>query len=241
VKAYYEDDHVTIYHGDSREVLPSIAADVVVTDPPYGTKKYATDQWVLDGAMLRELRTLGPVAVFGWPEKLCRLVIDYGTPPDAWQAWWPTNGACRGQARIGAVRETEHIALFGEWHLDANRVERSASAKRAMAGAHAQNPAKDRADVDTRRTPDVWRDPAPGVGFQYRNRLHPNEKPVSIMEKLLVGAVPGVVFDPFMGSGTTLAAAKVTGRHAIGVEMVEEHCETAARRLAGMLDLGGAA
>jgi len=36
VRAYYEQDGITIYHGDCRELLPSLAADVVVTDPPYG-------------------------------------------------------------------------------------------------------------------------------------------------------------------------------------------------------------
>jgi DNA modification methylase len=60
---------------------------------------------------------------------------------------------------------------------------------------------------------------------------HPNEKPLSLLVKLLQRCPPGVVVDPFMGSGTTLRAAKDLGRQAIGLEVEERYCEIAARRL----------
>ena len=62
--------------------------------------------------------------------------------------------------------------------------------------------------------------------------VHPNEKPVSLMVRLLQKCPPGVVADPFMGSGTTLRAAKDLGREAIGIEIEERYCEIAAKRLA---------
>ena len=70
---------------------------------------------------------------------------------------------------------------------------------------------------------------------------HPTQKSERLMQRL-VGMTAGTVLDPFMGSGTTLVAAKNLGRKAIGIEVEERYCETAAKRLAqGVLDLGGVA
>lgn len=63
-------------------------------------------------------------------------------------------------------------------------------------------------------------------------RDHPTQKPVSLMVDLLQKCPPGVVLDPFAGSGTTLRAAKDIGRRAIGIELDEGYCDTAARRFA---------
>lgn len=61
---YYECSGITIYHGDCRDVLPSVRADVVVTDPPYGMKKEAWDELLPPESWLPMARALGPVAVF---------------------------------------------------------------------------------------------------------------------------------------------------------------------------------
>ena len=73
------------------------------------------------------------------------------------------------------------------------------------------------------------------------DRFHPTQKPVDLMA-WCIGFTEGIVLDPFMGSGTTLRAAKDLGRKAIGIELEERYCEIAAQRCAqDVLDLGAAA
>ena len=234
MKPYYEQDGITIYHGDCRD-MDWRSWDTVITDPPYGTGHYETDLIVLTCEMLASWTT---VAVFGWPENLVMLCSDANRRPDAWITWWPMNGACKAAARTGLVRESEHIALWGFWNWSTVKWPRSENAVRKMKRLRELDDTR-KSDTQFRRPPDVWRDPSPNVGFQYAQRLHPNEKPVSLMGRLVCAVAPSVVVvDPFMGSGTTLLAAKNLGRKAIGVEVEERYCEIAAKRFAqGVLDL----
>jgi site-specific DNA-methyltransferase (adenine-specific) len=223
VTPYYADDLVTIYHGDCREWMPE--AEVVVTDPPYGTNAYVTDTAVLDGPMLNSWPN---AAVFGWPENLVRLCIEAGRVPDEWVVWWPTNAELKGRfVEVPVARDSEHIALFGA--LTAARGA-PASVLRLPAVPHRGDRAKHHISPKGKRWGDVWRDPAPGLLFQHGNRLHPNQKPVALMVRLVQMVASGTILDPFAGSGSTLVAAKSLSRHAIGIEIEERYCEIAANR-----------
>ena len=61
---------------------------------------------------------------------------------------------------------------------------------------------------------------------------HPTPKPIPLMRQLIERCPDGVILDPFMGSGSTLRAAKDLNRKSIGIEIDKQYCETAARRLA---------
>lgn len=239
MKPYYEDESCVIYHGDCRELLDDLTADVLVTDPPYGTGYYATDTAALCPTLLAQwVRRYDVVALFGWPEKLIGLCVTAGVVPDEWVTWWPTNARLRGFNLYGLWREVECVAVFGR--CDWSKLRRpKAITTTPMPDQDKRLPPTAANDV---RLGDVWRDESPNLNPNQRGRFHPNEKPVSLMRQLLAACPEGTVLDPFMGSGTTLRAAKDLGRQAVGVEIEERYCAVAAKRCAQeVLDLEAAA
>ena len=205
MKPYYEHAGITIYHGDCREVLPALAFDVVVTDPPYGHGGLPPRGGARAG-------TLGTAPV----------PLSWDVADDSWMKAW------RGPA-----------AVF-------------TSAARCYVTAHALNADGLLVYVKTNPHPNgssfepcVTR--GFGVGARHvsaynaaNGQVHPTQKPLGVMRFVVDRAPAGTILDPFMGSGTTLVAAKNLGRRAIGIELEERYCEIAARRLSQeVLSLGG--
>lgn len=209
---YYQDDLVTIYHGDCREWMPE--ADVIVTDPPYGVGA-SSRQWGMDSN--------APV-IIGEPKMnraSDRVITDEDVAPrtemlriwagpalvfGSWRAPRPAGTLLRlvwdkGQIGTGG---------FGPWRVSDEEI--------YVIG---------KGWLETRDTPTVVRIRSlPGV-----SRSHPNEKPVELMSRLLGWCPPEwSILDPFMGSGSTLVAAKSLGRKSIGIEIEERYCEVAANR-----------
>lgn len=202
---YYDDGSVTIYHGDCREVGEWLQADVLVTDPPYGMA----------------LRS-------GWAGAFGDLRIE-----------GDDNSGVRDTA-LGLWGDRPAL-VFGRWS-----VQRPPSTRMVLTwdkgGASGMGdlaiPWKPQTEeiyvigggFIGRRSSCVLRYDAPPTAAA-RRRRHPTEKPLGLMRDLVGKCPPGVVADPFMGSGTTMRAAKDLGRKAIGVELDEAYCEVAARRM----------
>ena len=205
VTPYYEHGGITIYHGDFRDVMPHVEADVMVTDPPFGIA-YRSGR---DGVLPRSIRgdldvSLRDDALAAWAPRPAIVFGSWKRPrPVGTRALlvWDTKGAL-GMVALDIPWKPAHqeIYIIGS-------------------GFHGK------------RSTDVLRF-APVQSMASHGRVHPHEKPVPLLSYLLDRCPEGVILDPFMGGGSTLRAAKDIGRRAIGIEIDERYCEAAAKGLA---------
>jgi site-specific DNA-methyltransferase (adenine-specific) len=202
---YYEQDGIAIYRGDVREWYDLPEADVMVTDPPYGIA-YKSGQF---GTLPRSIQgdadtSLRTWALGAWGD---RPALVFGS----WKAKRPD------ATRMLLVWDTKGANGMGDLSLP-------------WKPSHQEIYVLGEGFVG-RRTTDVLSF-APVQSMAANGRVHPHEKPVPLMCELIGKCPPGVVIDPFVGSGTTLVAAQLLGRKAIGIEIEERYCEIAAKRLA---------
>lgn len=204
-----DDGRIVLYHGDCREVAEWLTADVLVTDPPYGV--------AYESNFNRDRRN----AKIGRPVAGDK---DTSLRDGALTAWGP-----------------RPAVVFGRW--DAPRPQstrvRLIWDKGNSVGMGDLNLPWGRSDEEIYVLGSGWLGKRSGSVLRVQMLMsgdgnrpdHPTPKPVSLME-LLIGKCPlGVIADPFTGSGSTLVAAQLLGRPAVGVEIEERYCEIVARRL----------
>jgi DNA modification methylase len=202
---YYEAGGVTIYHADCRDVLPGVEASVMVTDPPYGIA-YDSGR---EGSLPRSIAGDADTSLRDWALSVWgdRAALVFGT----WRRERPA------ATRMLLVWDTKGALGMGDLSLPWKPSHQEIYVLgTGFAG---------------RRGSDVLVH-APVQSMAANGRVHPHEKPVRLMVDLISKCPPGVIVDPFMGSGSTLRAAKDLGRSAIGIEVDERYCEVAARRMA---------
>lgn len=205
VKPYYDHGGITIYHGDCREVREWASADVLVTDPPYG------------------------VGWLGYANKgQARIPItgdhDASVRDCALEIWGDKPALVFGSWRVAMPRNTRNRLIWykrgqNPGPLNAPFMSQDEEIYVIGEGFISSSPPL-RSVIETRenRSTEVA-----AIG-------HPTPKPIGLLDILLRRCV-GTVADPFMGSGSTLVAAKNLRRKAIGIEIEERYCEIAAERL----------
>lgn len=208
MKPYYEEPGIVIYHGDCREILPQLEpVDLVLTDPPYGISHASSH-----GA--------------SWENTV--IANDHST-----------------DARDWVIRHLEGtpMIIFGTW-----KVQRPLGIRQVL--IFDKGPAFGMGDLsfpwknsfeEIYVIGNGWSAPTRGEAvikghLQHSHetdggRVHPNQKPLTLIAYLLSRHPGQTILDPFMGSGTTLRAAKDLGRKAIGIEIEEKYCEIAVNRL----------
>jgi len=214
---YYEDGTVTIYHGDYSELPVALPLwDTLVLDPPF-------DKWT-DVPFIEADRT---IAFTNWQNR-DDLTGIYGSP--RFELIWHFDDG-RWVTHYGPRLTHEQILVYGNTQEAYVGEPTTSSPQRKGHGAVG----RDRLD---------YRIYIPREQKQLDSVLHfPRNvsgsmgvwgKPLQLM-KVLLGWVGGnMILDPFMGSGTTLRAAKDLGRKAIGIEIEERYCEIAAKRMSQM-------
>jgi site-specific DNA-methyltransferase (adenine-specific) len=220
MKPYYDHGGIQIWHGDCREILPEISgADLIVTDPPYVFGIASTFEEGKAGGWGDLMNAAGIYA--GWLREFWRIVSNRAGAAWVFNSWrsFPVLARAAHEARW----PIESLLIWDkEWIGPGGPSGLRPSYEVVALFRHPEFIVRDRS------TPDIWRCKWAGA-----KEYHAAEKPVALLRRLVrAGGGDGVVLDPFAGSGSTLVAAKLEGRKAIGIEIEERYCEIAAKRLA---------
>lgn len=219
MKPYFQDDYVTLYHGDCLEVNEWLTADVLVTDPPYGRAwkqgnikearwLNAQDSDAHAGIANDGNTDVRDSVLQAWGDRPWVAFGDLMLPPPGGtkivSVYWKDSGTAGFRGAVAGIRRDAEAIYFGGKHKSG--LGGRASVFRfggSVSGSHGLTGATG----------------------------HPHTKPVGLMESLIQQSPHGVIADPFAGSGSTLLAARNLGRKVIGVELEEKYCEVIAKRL----------
>ena len=221
MKPYYQDEWVTIYHGDCREILPQLPkVDLVLTDPPYflpntqfrPEMRMASRMWsnfsFAQVAFEQYLKLILAIAKEDFEFYLFTDEVSYPVVyPLLYSSFYQTKAIVWDKGSIG---------LGGKWRRQFEFILYS----------HRGNPDKSGSHSDIIKCK------------RGENKEHPYEKPVELLRAILELSMPDLTVDPFMGVGSTLVASKSLNRKCIGIEIEEKYCEIAAKRYSqGVMEL----
>jgi site-specific DNA-methyltransferase (adenine-specific) len=230
MKPYYEEDGITIYCGDCRDILPALAADsadLLLTDPPYGIK-YHTGSY-----RTRQLH-MHTVTGDDSPDLAVRVISDClrllknSRHGYAFGRYDLSNLAIQGPSEL--IWDKSPMIGMGDTTLPFGLAHEYVQFFVSVRSSENRDDGKGAGIIRRRRGSVLHYARKNGVGVA----LHPTEKPVDLLRELIETSsrIGELVLDPFAGVGSTLVAARLEERRAIGIEIEERYCEIAARRLA---------
>ena len=227
---YYDEAGITIFHGDCRQVLPQLGKfDLLLTDPPY--VGLTGGLALTSGGVAKEFRkskTVGDIwaASLVWLDSIANTGINQAIVFTAHNAMQETLERIPGK-----------LCMIGTWHKP-NAHPGIPTAPHYSCEFYVGTKVADGCDWTGIRDHIIFSQDFGGCisrGERIRNadgsNAHPTQKPLEVMQYLIPPKAQ-VILDPFMGTGTTLVAAKNLGRKATGIELEERYCEIAAKRLA---------
>jgi len=224
---YYDFGGIKIYCGDCREIMPYLPQiGLVNTDPPYNLgKNYGKN---INDKMKKEV-------YWSWFKEVYEMI--FGLVGDGYLysshtdrgiyvakpilesigfgfiqniIWWGKNGYSCHLHKVGWSYRHEIIQMY-----------KKGKPKNLLVGGKGEY------------FQSVIEVPRPQRNYK-SGRYHTAQKPFKLYRKIVKRHQEETVFDPFMGSGTTLLSAQVFGKYAIGIDIEEKNCEIAAQRLMGV-------
>lgn len=240
---YYQDSDCTIYHADCRE-LSEISVAAVVTSPPYNSGvAYDEHTDSMDDEAYAELAASVSMLMYDWlRETNGRALVNTGSRFHTWLTAMEANGLYERHVIAWDYGLPTSGTAWGSWQSPAGPNLRYAWEPIicAYAGEWQRTPPT---GMERWRTTqgdwawlcrNLWEIPPGGTTAEARGMGHPAVMPIKVADNCVrISTWPGeTVLDPFMGSGTTLLAARARGRKSIGCDVSENYCELAAKRLA---------
>lgn len=216
---YYDQDGITIYCGDNRTILPMLDDyDLLLTDPPYGINADA------DQSNTRR-HPKDPTRIANGKAKCASRKYQAtewdNSPPPAWVL------------QLAMAKAKWQVLWGGNYYgLPASKCWLVWDKENGNNGYADCELAWTNLDMAVRRIKYRWMGMLQENMAEKEIRYHPTQKPVPVMEWCIGWTDAQTICDPWMGSGTTLIAARAKGRKAVGIEINEQYCDAAIARLA---------
>jgi len=226
---FYQDGSCTIYHGDCGQLMPFVATPVscdLVTDPPYGIGEANGKPKQRSKPFGRQIKTHNPRGTVieakdyltdRWDSETKPKEINVAIDLTCWAIVFGGNYYPLPPSSCWLVWDKDNSGDFADCELAWTNMRKAVRKFKWRWNGMLQEK----------------------MGRDKETRWHPTQKPVALM-RWAISQLPESdrsIFDPFAGSGSTLVAAKLEGRKAVGIEIEERYCEIAANRLRqGVLD-----
>lgn len=231
---------VTLYQGDCLEVMPTLEAksfDAIICDLPYGTTACPWDTVIPFEPLWQEYRRLikpnGAIVLFG-SQPFTSVLVTSNLEWFRYSTVWKKNVASNFlDANTKPLKIHEDICVFYQTRPTYNPQRTKGSAYvQKRSGFDDSGECYGNVKTRTQTINEGWRHPTSVVEFERQVGLHPTQKPIALLQYLIQTYTnpSDRILDNCAGSGTTLVAARDTGRIAVGIEQDEKYCAIAADR-----------